>query len=326
MVLLTPDDLPSGQTFGVGYDGRFVYHIAVNPLGSVDGLDESNYRYQRVLLPLLVKIFSFGNPTMVPWLMAALNIMALTAGTVLLGRLLQKRHVAIWLALAYPLSIGSLLALRLDLLEPLVLGLALAGLVAYESDRNRLAAVLFILGGLTKEVALIFPLALALGALWERRWQKAALWMSPLIVYMGFYLFLSSVFGVPAASVEKTRLMLFPFSGLWLLEDGPSRIIVLLWAVLPAGFVLLFAGWDILRDGFRGDLSHESLLVFANAALVATLPAPTWVDPLAVLRLALGLVMTCLIWLATRHRGALPLAFGLWIASGLILLPIPGMF
>jgi hypothetical protein len=52
-VLQTPPDLPAGQTWGVGYDGRFAYAIAANPWGSTSDLDQPELRYQRSL-PLAV--------------------------------------------------------------------------------------------------------------------------------------------------------------------------------------------------------------------------------------------------------------------------------
>jgi hypothetical protein len=326
LVLLTPDNLPSDQTFGVGYDGRFVYHIAVNEFGDVAGLDEPNYRYQRIVMPLIVKALSLGRANWAPWIMIAINVIALTACTALLGKLLRRRGRSEWLAFAFSFSIGALLALRLDLLEPLALGLALAGLLAYETKRPGLAVVLFAASGLTKEVGLVFPLALALYELRGQRWKRAGALLLPALLFAGYYLVLAQTFGVPEDAVEKTQLLWLPFSGLSLIEDGPSRVIVLIWAIGPAALALVAAAVDIIRTRGQGLLAQDAMILFANAALVATLPAPTWVDPLAILRLALGLIIALLLWAARGHKRWLPAAFGLWIVSGLIVLPIPGMF
>ncbi len=326
LVLLTPDDLPAGQDWGVGYDGRFSYHIAVNPLGFTDGLDEPNYRYQRILYPLLVKWMSLGRDGLVPWMMIVLNLVAAALCTALLGRLLLRRRASAWLALAFSLSVGFLLAMRMDLLEPLAFALALAGLLSYEQRRPQLAVLFFALGGLTKEVALLFPLALAAWELLRGRGRRALmLALGSLTPFFLLYLFLAGTYGVPPAAVEKSRFLLIPFSGIRYLQDWPSRVVVGIWALIPAAGYGLWALRDLIQARFEGESSRDAILVLVHAALIALLPAPTWEDPLAIFRLALGLIAAVLLWLASSHRRALPYAFSLWIVSGVLIVPIPGM-
>lgn len=324
-VLETPANLPEGQMWGVGYDGRFAYHIAVNSLGSVKGLDEPNYRYQRILYPLLVKLLSFGHPVLVPWMMLLVNLLAAGIGAGILGKLLVRRHVSPWWALVLVLSIGYILAIRMDLLEPLALGLALGGLLAYEEKRHVLALILFALGGLAKEIVLLFPAALTVWELSRSNFRQAILLTGTFIPFAALYIFLAQVYGIPREAVEKSRFLLIPFSGLVYLEDTPSRILVGLWALLPALLGGLWAGWYILKMRFKTEQSRDALLVLANAGLIAIMPAPTWIDPLAILRLALGLLIALLLWFASSHKRALPYAAGLWLPSGLILVSVPGM-
>jgi len=70
--------------------------------------------------------------------------------------------------------------------------------------------------------------------------------------------------------------------------------------------------------------SPEGLLVLTNAALIAILPSPTWVDALAVLRLGVGLMIALLLWLARARPSWLLFTAGLWGPSLLLLFMIPG--
>ena len=69
----------------------------------------------------------------------------------------------------------------------------------------------------------------------------------------------------------------------------------------------------------------DSLLVLSHVCLIAFLPWPTWEDPIALLRMALGLHITILVWLAGARPRFLPYAVALWLPSSLVLLFVPNM-
>jgi hypothetical protein len=50
----------------------------------------------------------------------------------------------------------------------------------------------------------------------------------------------------------------------------------------------------------------------------------TWVDPLAVLRMAIGLMIAMVLWLSGTRPRLLGLAFALWAPSLLLAFLIPG--
>ena len=325
-VLLTPGDLPAGQTWGVGYDGRFSYHIAVNPLGSTQGLDEPNYRYQRILYPLLVKLLSLGIPELVPWLMIAVNWAATLATGYSLGRLLALRKVPPGYVFVLVFSLGYLLAMRMDLLEPMALALALAGWFLYRRCRTGAAILFFILSGLTKEIGLVFPFALAVWELLRLRPLRSLVVLgTSLAPYLLLMVYLSNRFGYPDLAVEKSALYLIPYGGLAYLRDAPSQVLVLIWCVGPSIVFGLWALWEIIRKGLGSIEDPDVLLVLSQALLIAVLPIPTWKDPLAIFRFNLGLILSVTLWFARCHRKALPYMVGLWLPSGLILWLIPGM-
>jgi hypothetical protein len=328
-VLQAHSDSPDGPTWGVGgvgYDGQFSYQIASNPIGSVKGLDSPNYRYQRIFFPMLVKLLSMGKTEMVPWIMLFVNLVSAGGGCAVLGVLLIRRRASPWLALVWVFSLGYLLTIRLGLLEPLALFLALGGWLAYDKGRMWWAIGLFALGGLTKEIALLFPIALAGYEFLHHNWKLAmALVVGSLGPYVLLYLFLAYVFGIPPIAAQQTRLLLFPFFGMKYLDNLPSRVVTGLWTVFPALILILWAISDVYRNRLKNDNAQDVVLVIVQTGLIATLPALTWVDPIAVLRFSLGLIAAALLWGASHHPRLLIYIFALWLPSGLILFLIPGM-
>ena len=59
-----------------GYDGQFVVYIARDPRPESVAplLDVPAYRYQRILLPMLARLLSFGVIGNIPWVLAGLGV------------------------------------------------------------------------------------------------------------------------------------------------------------------------------------------------------------------------------------------------------------
>ncbi len=324
-VLRTPPDLPPGQTWGVGYDGRFAYAIAANPWGSTRDLDQPELRYQRILYPLVVKLLSFGDVRLVPWMLVAVNLVSAAACALALAQLLSRRGASPWLALVLVLSLGFLLALRMDLLEPLALALSLWAWHALERRRLVLGAVLLALGALAKETAIVFAVSWVLAAWFGGRRREAVGVLGAVVVpFAAWLLAVRLWFGSSTEALAKMQLNWLPFAGLRDLADPASRVIVVLWVVGPAILFGLLAARDLAR-GLRDARSADAWLVLGSAGLISVLPQLSWVDPLAILRFGLGLIVSVLLWLAAYRPRGLPYAAGLWAWSGLVLLLVPRM-
>jgi hypothetical protein len=324
-VLETPAGVAPDRGWGVGYDGRFSYALAVNPLGSTQGLDQPAFRYQRLVFPLIVRVMSLNQPAWAPWMMMALNLIAAGWACIVLGELLSRRGVSRWLALAFVISFGFLLAARLDLLEPLTFALALTGWLLYEQGRIRLAILCFALSGLTKEVGLMFPAALVCWEGMRRNWRRAlAVLLGSFGPYVVWYVFLYLTFGRPPIQALQSSLILIPFAGIYYIRDPVSLGFVIVFVLLPAFAGGVSAAWYALRRR-ADDSTRDAFLVMTNAALVSVMPLPTWEDPLAVARIGLGVVAALLLWLAGSHKRALPLVTALYLPSGILLALAPGM-
>ena len=170
-----PRDLAVVHEGSTGYDGQFVYRLALDPFTTEPTahgitLDNPPYRQQRIGLPLAAHAVSrAGVPVSLAILLVNAAALALAgwAGAVLARR--RGRH-ALWGVLV-ALSPGVVVAATRDLTEPLQVGLLLAGLVAWTGERTpaRLAAAvgLFTAATFTRETSLAVLFGLGLHETWR---------------------------------------------------------------------------------------------------------------------------------------------------------------
>jgi hypothetical protein len=323
-VLERPEGIPSGQTWAVGYDGQQSYAIALDPFGPAQGLDFPAYRYLRILFPLFAHVLALGQPTLIPWSMLVINLVAAGVSAGLLASLCERRGVhPAWAMLVF-LSFNYLIVIRFDLTEPFALAFALLGLWACERGHLPLAGAAFAAGALAREVTLAFPLTLALVSGIRGRWKKAVFLAA---VSAGVYVVWATVVWTrlpgPRLLPPDLAPTFPPFSGLTSLQPVQSRALVLMWAILPAVIGGAGALWDLLRAPAATG-SESAWLVAANNGMMAVLPLATWVDPLAVLRLGLGSLVAIILWSAKFHPRLLRFELALWGPSILMPLLIPG--
>jgi hypothetical protein len=164
-------DYPGG---GTGYDGQFAYFVALDPVHARDYLDTRSpgsagpdYRYTRILYPMLARTLALGQVRAIPYTLLVINWLAAALGTLAVAAWLRRKRMSPWFSLLYGLYPGILVALQRDLNE--TLAYALVALAVYLFDRGSTPAVLgaglaFGLASLTRETTLVFPLAYTLGA------------------------------------------------------------------------------------------------------------------------------------------------------------------
>ncbi len=304
-----------------GYDGQFAYYIARNPVGGWQYCDVPSYRYQRILYPLLAWALALGQPGVVGWTLIALNVAALVGGTYFTERLLAAHRVSGWYALGYGLYGGLVAGLRLDLTEPLACGLVQAGLWAWERERRGAAGVLLALAALTKETALVAVAGVLLYLALERCWREViglgltvglsfAAWQGVLWAWLGAP-------GVGAGGAMATSFEWLPFAGLlraatiswpvfWVLLaiEGPLFVLPTVWALIVSA-----------RDLVRGRQHVWVTVLLVQAAVLPFLPFSTWREPLAMARLAVGLVAATLLYGALRRSRRVLIYSLFWLAT-----------
>jgi hypothetical protein len=318
-----------------GYDGQFAYFIARDPLNGWRYCDAPSYRYQRILYPILAWVLALGRPGVVPWTLIAINVAALAGGTYFTERLLAAHRVSRWYALAYGLYGGLVAGLRLDLTEPLAYGLVQVGLwiwnqgsgVRDQGSRQSPFVIryspfaLFALAALTKETALLAVGGLLLYLVLARRWREVltmglavglpfAVWQIVLRVWLGEW-------GLGSGGDMATRFEVIPFAGLWRVATTSLPAFWLLLAIGGPLFVLptVWALYASARDLARG-LAHPWVTVLlVQAAALPFLPFSTWREPLAMARLAVGLVAATLLYGALRRSQRVLNYSMLWLAT-----------
>lgn len=305
----------------IGYDGQFAYQIALNPLQAAPYLDIPAYRYQRVLYPLMARIVGLGQPSLIPWALILLNILALAAGTFIMGLILAKQRLSQWYALTVGLFAGQLVSLRLDVNEPFFLTFALAGIYAFESERPRLGAAFLALGMLSKETAIAFVGGYLLYFFLKGRWRTLV--ETGLISLGPFALLQFAIWsnlgqiGLRSGGQGATSFSVIPFGGM--LAFGLNNFQTLIIVLLILGPLVLLPSLALtvrlIRFFLRPALLPVAIILALHVIMMATLPFSTYVDLPGVLRLTSGLVVATVAFAAlTRSRKMLNYSM-LWIAS-----------
>lgn len=305
---------PAGR---LGYDGQFVYYIAVDGWAAAPHLDLPAYRFQRILLSLLTGWLGGYRPLAVAWSLIAVNLVAILATATSLAEWLRRQAISPWYAALYALYLGVFMAFSRDLTEPLAYGLAAAGMLVWLSGRHGSGVLLLALSSLAKEQSLLFPIGLGLHALYRRDWRAVG-WLAltplPLLAWEFILHARLGVWGVGQGSSPT----LIPLSGiLSQLTLEPGRLSGLLFVALPA---LALAGLCLARPEWAQPTWWVLLL---HAVFVLLLPTDVYDHVMHAARNAAGLVLAATLatpWLRPVWRRGLLVA---WVAPTLVwLIPV----
>jgi len=305
----------------IGYDGQFVYQIALRPFGAAPYLDISAYRYQRILYPIVGRMVGLGQPSLISWALIGLNVLALAAGAHVMGIILAERGLSRWYAVTVGVFAGQLVSLRLDVNEPFSLAFALLGIHAFEKKQRRWGAVYLALSMLSKETALAFVGGYLAYFLLKGCWRA---FIETGLISLGPFALLQAVLwrafgeiGLRSGGHEATAFSLIPFGGMFAfasdnLETSLTALLILGPLVLLPSLALTAS---LLRTFFRRDFSPVAIILALHIIMMATLPFSTYVDLPGLLRLTSGLVVATVAFAAITQSHRILNYSALWIAS-----------
>jgi hypothetical protein len=316
--------LPSDDK--IGYDGQFYYFLAVDPKHGRDYIEQPGLIYSRIGYPMTARALSGGNPSLIPYMLVLVNVLAVVGGTLAIAFFLKRRGLSPALALLYGFFPGLIIAVLRDLTEPLAFGLAAAGVVAFNPRskwRLLASASLFGLAMLTRETVALFPAVLTIGLLvgvgtglsWRERfrWSHlvravafAEVAFAPLFVWRHLLAtvvlpnvptqesFAAGEHHIAGGAIGAALASIVPFHALagqwpWSGEDVTNLLSV----VLPALI------WAVIAIALlRRKRTLEPWLVLANVAVfVIFLPTPIAVDYGSLGRASIGIVLAALLTL-----------------------------
>jgi hypothetical protein len=304
-----------------GYDGQFSYYIARDPANGWQQCDVPAYRYQRILYPILARLLALGQEPLLPYGLALVNVGALAIGTWLTEQILRRYQMNPWYAVTYGLYAGQLMSARLLLNEPLAHALAQGAMLAAERDRWRWAILFFALGVLAKETVLVFVGGYLLFLLARRHWRRfVELALGTSLPFLAWQAVLWAWLGRPglgSGGAGATGWEILPYRGLWSVGAIDLRVLALLALVMvPLAVIPSLLGlWAAGRDLWRGRWHPFTTVLLANAAMIVFLPQSTFREPLAMLRLSIGLVAATILYGAARHSRRILNYTLLWLAS-----------
>ena len=312
------NDDPNGSS---GYDGQFFYYIAKYLFNTPQYMiDVPSFRFQRILYPLFIRIFSLGQVDLMPWAMIFINIVALVIGTEVLDRLLQLKGLNPWYSLIYGLYVGQLWCVRRDLTEPLMYMFILLATYAYAQKSPKLSVTFFILSIFAKESAVLFIVGHMVSFLMHRKFKTTLSFGILILTPFFFYqLFLWQLFGTFAfsrsVSLELTYIFkIIPFYGLYehfqrrsILLPELLNIICLI--IIPSLLACILAVEKLCKREFKPEVFY--LLI--NALFLIFLQRDSYNGIVGYSRIATKIVTSFLLY-STMTRNQSLLKFSLiWI-------------
>ena len=277
---------------GAGYDGQFFFYLAQDPLlsGKVASRDDTHsphidaiaYRYQRILLPALGWLTSWGHPRLLEWTLPMINLLAVLGVGFMLARFLESQGRSPWWSLVYMLSLGVMAGVVNDLADPLAASLFVAGTIWWLEERQWPAIAALTACLLARELYLI-PVVTVVALELVRRRRAGVSWFIPLGVFAAWQVYLRVALTSPVVPDDAARPSPLPLVGaarkLWrvLHEDyvgAANWEVLFVLLLLAVAFYLIVRGLGVLDEARRTrELpNRERLLWVVALASVATVP------------------------------------------------------
>ncbi|MBI5048542.1 MAG: hypothetical protein HZB54_06320 [Deltaproteobacteria bacterium] len=197
-----------------GYDGQFYYYVAMDPFLE-KGYFKNAYRQQRILYPLMARLFAFGKGNLLPYTLYIVNLTALAAGMYFFILILRRYSLHPAWSLFYGLSPPSIMTIQYDLPSPVSICLIIAAVYFYIRRNIFLATVFISFSFLVREDSIVVLLPLLV---WDyqcnRRFKRIILLSSCLIPFFLWQLFVAVKLGDAPMATSAEVVSFIPFSGI----------------------------------------------------------------------------------------------------------------
>jgi hypothetical protein len=215
-----PPGIPVQPTYG--YDGQFYYRLALNPANlahTAYGITmDHTYRFMRIGYPVVAWLVSFGQHSLVPAALIAVNVVSVGALAYFGGVLARQggRH-ALW-GLLLAAYFGLITSVSRDTAEPLAAAFLLAALVALRARRPLAAALLLACGTLTRETVMVAVAAIGIVRVVtmvrtrQLPGREDLPWVLPTVVFAAWQLVIYAVTGSVALATDGSRNAGTPFT------------------------------------------------------------------------------------------------------------------
>jgi hypothetical protein len=333
-----PPGIPVQPTYG--YDGQYYYRLALNPANLAQtayGIRvDHSYRFMRIGYPAVTWLLSFGQHSLVPVMLVAVNVAAVGALGYFGGVLARQggRHVLCGLLIAA--YFGLVTSVARDTAEPLGAAFLLAGLVALRARRPWAAALLLACGALTRETVMVAVAAIGVvrvvTLLRTRRppGHDDLPWVLPSVVFAAWQLVILAVTGSLAVVSDGSKNAGAPFSApLHALAVNLQHISTAwfgqydLW--LLEFFVLVLAcslATAVLRASRAA--SWEKLALYLYIIEICVVTPTTWSSLDADMRSFIEVYLFAVVILLSVPAGRLGARFG-WVLPVLAVWMIPAV-
>ncbi|NEO68535.1 AZOBR_p60025 family cell surface glycopolymer formation protein [Moorena sp. SIO3H5] len=159
-----------------GYDGQQFLTIALDPWlensGTIEAITPPQYRYRRILYPLLGYLLGFGNTQLIPYAMVGINCLAIIL-IVFVSSLYFKRYSGrTWQSLLVLSIPGVWMVLSLSTADLISSLLLVTAIYFYRNEKPIYTAIAIAAACLTRETMLLMWLAILLTSIWERKGRQ----------------------------------------------------------------------------------------------------------------------------------------------------------
>ena len=157
----------------LGYDGQQFLSIALDPflqdLDTLASLDHPAYRYRRILYPLLSYFLGFGNSQIIPYVMVAINAIAILLIIWVTGLYFKSYSANVNQALFVLAIPGVWIVLSLSTSDLLAGLFFVSAFYFYQNNKPIYMSLMVSLGCLTRETLLLLWISLVFSAMWQKK-------------------------------------------------------------------------------------------------------------------------------------------------------------